>query len=108
MRSAPESRHLLLILTDASPNDSRRIPAGENSPFGREYEGPVAVKETAEEVRALRRQGIRVGAIFMGHDDSAADAKIIYGKSLVRIAGIDQLANAAGTLIRQEIQGFTE
>lgn len=108
MRSAPESRHLLLILTDASPNDSRRIPAGENSPFGREYEGPVAVKETAEEVRALRRQGIRVGAIFMGHDDSAADAKTIYGKSLVRIAGIDQLANAAGTLIRQEIQGFTE
>lgn len=108
MRHAPEGRHLLLILTDASPNDSQRIPAGEGSPFGREYEGPIAVKETAEEVRALRRQGIRVGAIFMGHDASAADAKTIYGKSLVRIAGIDQLANAAGTLIRQEIQAFTE
>lgn len=108
LHSAPESRHLLLILTDASPNDSRRIPAGEGSPFGREYEGTPAVKETADEVRALRRKGIRVGAIFMGHDASAADAKTIYGKSLVRIAGIDQLANAAGTLIRQEIQSFTE
>ncbi len=108
MRHAPEGRHLLLILTDASPNDSQRIPAGEGSPFGRAYEGPIAVMETAEEVRALRRQGIRVGAIFMGHDASATDAKTIYGKSLVRIAGIDQFANAAGTLIRQEIQSFTE
>lgn len=108
MDKAPEGRHLLLILTDASPNDSQRIPMGEGNPLGREYEGPAAVEDTAREVRALRRRGVRVAAVFMGRDANAADASTIYGKSMARIQSIDQLAGAAGALIRQEIQSFLE
>ena len=30
----PAARHLLIVLTDASPNDSRRIPPSEENPLG--------------------------------------------------------------------------
>ena len=108
IKSAPESRHLLLLLTDASPNDSHRIPPGAGNPLGREYAEQAAVEDTTREVRALQRQGIRVAAVFMGNNYSAPDAAAIYEKSLVRIQGIDQLAGAAGTLIRQGIQELTD
>ncbi len=104
MKYAPEGRHLLLLLTDASPNDSHRFPSGEGKPFGQEYAEQAAVKDTAQEVRALQRRGIRVAAVFMGTNRSAPDAAAIYGKSMVRIQSMDQLAGAAGALIRQEIQ----
>lgn len=108
MRSAPEGRRLLLLLTDASPNDSHRILRDKKHPFGCDYEGAAAVEDTAGEVRSLQRQGIQVAAVFMGEDTSAADAKKIYGKKLARIRSMDQLAGAAGALIRQEIQELSD
>lgn len=101
---ASGGRRLLLVLTDASPNDIHRIPPSPGHPLGADYaEGP-AVDDTAREVRALRRRGIRVGAIYMGTDANAANAALIYGKSLARIRTMDQLARAAGRLIRDEIR----
>lgn len=108
LRSAPRERHLLLLLTDASPNDSHRIPPGGKNPFGRDYADQPAVEDAAREVRELRRRGIRVGAVFMGRDASASDAEAIYGRSLARIRGMDQLAAAAGTLIQREIQALSD
>ena len=58
----PEQRRLFLLLTDASPNDSRRIPPGGDYPFGRDYADAPAVEDAAREVRALERQGCHVGA----------------------------------------------
>ena len=107
IRSAPSARHLLLLLTDASPNDSHRIPPGGPYPLGRDYADQPAVEDTAREVRALRHQGVRVAAVFMGEDQSAGDAAAIYGRSLARIRTMDQLAGAAGSLIRREIQELT-
>jgi len=103
MSSAPAPQRLLLILTDASPNDIHRIAPSPGDPFGRDYDGPPAVKDAAEEVRVLRRAGVRVGAVFMGEDSSAANASLIYGRSLARIRSMDQLARAAGRLIQDEI-----
>ena len=62
------------------------------------------VQDTAEEVRALRQQGVRVAAVFMGENVSASDARTIYGQDLVRIQRMDQLAAAAGKLIQEEIR----
>ncbi len=94
----PAARHLLILLTDASPNDSRRIPPSPNDPLGRDYGGSAGVEDAAAEVRALQRKGLRVSAVFMGEDSSAADASRIYGKNMARIRGMDQLARAAGRL----------
>ena len=100
----PAPRHLLILLTDASPNDSRRVPPSSENPLGHDYGGAFGVDDAAAEVRNLRRKGLRVSAVFMGEDSSSHDAERIYGKNLARIRGMDQLARAAGRLIQNEIR----
>ena len=100
----PDKKRLILLLTDASPNDSRRIPPGGDHPFGCDYADSPAVEDAAREVRALERQGCHVGAIFMGPSLNIPSAETIYGKSLACIHTMDQLATAAGKLIQVEIQ----
>ena len=100
----PAPRHLLILLTDASPNDSRRVPPSPEQPLGCDYGGSYGVDDAAAEVRTLRRNGLRVSAVFMGEDSSSHDAERIYGKNLARIRGMDQLARAAGRLIQNEIR----
>ncbi len=71
--TAPADRHLLILLTDASPDDSRKILPTGKVPLSRSYDGEAGVQDTAEEVRALRQQGVRVAAVFMGENASATD-----------------------------------
>lgn len=104
LEAPTEQKRLILLLTDASPNDSRRIPPGGEYPFGRDYADAPAAEDAAREVRALERQGLHVGAIFMGPSLNIPAAETIYGKKLARIRTLDQLAAAAGTLIQAEIQ----
>ena len=66
--------------------------------------GGPAVEDAAREVRALRQSQVRVAAVFTGEDCTAGDAGEIYGRSCARIRSMDQLAGAAGRLIRSEIQ----
>lgn len=100
----PAPRHLMILLTDASPNDSRRIPPTAENPLGCAYEDAAGVADTAAQVRTLQRQGVRVSAVFMGEDSSAGAAAQIYGQNMARIRGMDQLARAAGRLIQNEIR----
>ncbi len=100
----PDQKRLILLLTDAGPNDSRRIPPGGKYPFGHDYADSPAVEDAAREVRALRLRGLRVGAVFMGPGLNAPAAETIYGTGLARIRSVDQLAAAAGRLIQAEIQ----
>lgn len=104
LEGPPDRRRVLLVLTDASPSDSRRIPPGGEYPLGRDYDGAPAVKDAAREVRALERRGVRVGAVFMGPAANVPAAESIYGRNLARIRSMDQLAAAAGTLLQNEIQ----
>lgn len=106
--NAPGERRFLLLLTDAAPSDSRRIPSGGKYPLGHDYDGAPAVEDTAREVRALRRQGLRVAAVFMGAGISVPAAKTIYGPGLARIQSMDQLAAAAGALIQNEIRELSD
>ena len=104
MRSAPEDKHLLILLTDASPDDSHKILPSGKVPLSRDYDGQIGVDDTAAEVRTLRQQGIRVAAVFMGENSSIPAANAIYGRDMARIRRMDQLAAAAGRLIQDEIR----
>ena len=104
MISAPADKHLLILLTDASPDDSHKILPSGKVPLSRDYDGQAGIDDTAEEVRALRAQGVRVAAVFMGENESVPAANAIYGRDLARIRRMDQLAAAAGRLIQTEIQ----
>ena len=102
--TAPADKHLLILLTDASPDDSHKILPTGKVPLSRDYDGQVGVEDTADEVRALRRKGIRVAAVFMGENANVPNARAIYGQDLAPIRRMDQLSAAAGRLIQTEIR----
>ena len=107
LEGVPGKKHLVVMLTDANPSDSHKIPPVKSFPVSREYDGQAGVDDTAEEVRSLRRKGVRVAAVFMGVNSSVPAAQKIYGKDMVRIQRMDQLAAAAGKLIQAQIQELT-
>ena len=96
--AAAGKQRMLLILTDASPNDSTPA-AGEGLRLSREYEGAAAVKAAEDAVRELRSQGIRVGAVFHGNTSHLDDLHQIYGHTCIRIRKIPQLAQGVSDLL---------
>lgn len=59
-----KSKKILLVLTDASPQDDQ--DAGEGAFYkNNEYTDLVAIQDTTKEVQALRRKGMQVIGIFM-------------------------------------------
>ncbi len=91
-------RRMLLILTDASPNDSAPL-AAEGLRLPREYEGAAAVKAAEDAVRLLRSEGLRVGAVFHGNTSHLDDLHQIYGHACVRIRKASQLAQGVSDLL---------
>ena len=73
-------------------------------PYARGPVRSLPMDKAAEQVRALRAQGIRVAAVFMGENAGVPAANAIYGRDLARIRRIDQLAATAGRLIQDEIR----
>ncbi len=91
-------KRILLVLTDASPNDSTPL-AGEGLILPREYEGAAAVKAAEDAVRALRSDGLRVGAVFHGSTAHLENVNQIYGHAYVRIQKASQLAQGVSSLL---------
>lgn len=98
-------RRFLFVLTDASPNDSVKIPPEGGRGPAREYQGNAAVLDAKEAVAELREEGIAVGAIFLGPTLYLENLHTIYGKECVRIHRIDQLEEAVSTLLAQALEG---
>lgn len=99
-----QSKRILLILTDASPSDSTRMPPEQGSPFMREYDNYAAVADTAQAVKELRQSGVHVGAIFTGVSTHVENVRTIFGKQFVRVQQVDQLARAAGALLQMTLR----
>lgn len=89
-------QRILLVLTDASPNDSAPISGGL---LKQEYEGAPAVKAAEDAVRGLRADGLRVGAVFHGNTSHLENAQQIYGHAYVRIQTAAQLAQGVSDLL---------
>lgn len=98
------SRRILLVLTDASPNDSMQIPPDEKHVFAREYEGDLAVQDAAAAVRQLRADGIRTAAIFFGASTHLDHVHQIYGQNYVRIRSLSQFSDAVGALLKRALE----
>ncbi len=106
MEDSPAGRRLLILLTDASPNDDRRIPPNrENRSFtGRDYSGDAGIEDTASEVRLLKKNGVQVMAVLNGEDGSPEAARKIYGEDFVRIENIRHLSDGVGMLLQKQIE----
>ena len=95
------AKRILLVLTDASPNDSMQIPPDGSHVFPREYEGDIAVKDAADAVKLLRKDGIRTAAIFFGASSHLDAVHQIYGQDYVRIRSLNQFSDAVGQLLKR-------
>ncbi|MDO4265647.1 MAG: hypothetical protein Q4C63_04190, partial [Eubacteriales bacterium] len=110
IRREDSLKHLLIVLTDASPNDDRLVPPTDENHLlvARSYAGEIGIKDTAEEVKALRKDHIKVAAILNGDHCAAEDARQIYGDHFVHIQKLEQLSEAVGKLLTEEITGGAE
>lgn len=97
-------KHILIVLTDASPDDSTRLSACEKYPFGAAYEGRPAVDDAADAIAEMRAQGILVYGLFLGRTESLGNLSLMYGHHQVRIHDIGQLARAAGEIFTKAVE----
>ncbi len=96
---------VLIVLSDAKPNDVVRIREKESGEFIN-YEAQQGIRDTAMEVRSARADGIAVVCVFTGADEDVASAKLIYGRDFARIQSIDKLADTVGKLLQNQIKNF--
>ncbi len=92
---SPDRLRVMLVLTDASPNDSAPL-----SLSGRSYEGDRAVTEAADAVKDLRTRGIQTAAVFHGATAHLESVHRIYGKEYVRIRALQQLSGGVADLLQ--------
>ena len=92
---------ILLVLTDASPNDSTQMPPKEGGHFPREYEGDEPVRDARGAVNALTAGGVHTGALFYGATSHLEQVHQIYGQQYVRVKTLSQLPDAVSELLRR-------
>ena len=97
-------KHILIVLTDASPDDSTRLSACEKYPFGAAYEGCPAVDDAADAIAEMRAQGILVYGLFLGRTENLGNLSLMYDHHQVRIHDIGQLARAAGEIFTKAVE----
>lgn len=104
MEMSEKSRKILLVLTDASPQDDQ--DAGEGAFYkNKEYTDLLAVQDTTREVQELKRKGIQVIGIFMGSERGGQVAGKIFGRNLVKIKMIGEFSDAVGKVLQEVIGG---
>lgn len=99
-----DRKHILIVLTDASPDDSTRLSACEKYPFGAAYEGRPAVDDAADAIAEMRAQGILVYGLFLGRTENLGNLSLMYGHHQVRIHDISQLARTAGEIFTKAVE----
>ncbi len=92
---------ILLVLTDASPNDSTQMPPKEGGRLFREYEGDEPVRDARCAVNALTAGGVHTGALFYGATSHLEQVHQIYGQQYVRVKTLSQLPDAVSELLRR-------
>ena len=99
-----DRKHILIVLTDASPDDSTRLSACEKYPFGVAYEGRPAVDDAADAIAEMRAQGILVYGLFLGRTENLGNLSLMYGHHQVRIHDIAELPRAAGEIFTKAVE----
>lgn len=102
--SPGDRKHILIVLTDASPDDSTRLSSCAKYPFGSAYEGRPAVDDAADAITEMRAQGILVYGLFLGRTENLGNLSLMYGHHQVRIHDISQLARAAGEIFTKAVE----
>ena len=103
LEDSPCEHKLVILLSDAAPNDVISIPRGGACV---DYTEQNAVQNTAMEVRSLLCRNISVICVFTGEDKDLPAAHTIYGRSFARSRNLNQFADTVGTLIQNQIRSL--
>ena len=101
-----EGHRLVLILSDANPNDDQRMLVEGKFRYSREYTGKIAVEETAAKAANLRKGNRTVLCLYSGLDCNLENAKTIYNKDIVRIPDINTFAETVGKVLQIKLQSL--
>lgn len=107
LRQSREGHRLVLILSDANPNDDQKMYVEGRIPYSREYSGNAAIKETAAEVKRLRIHNTTVLCLYTGLDGNLKNASQIYGRDMIRIQNMDTFAETVGKVIESKLQALS-
>ena len=105
MEHSPKEKRILVVLTDASPQDDQSAMEGafyKNN----EYTDELAIKDTEKEIHNLKSNNIQVIGIFMGSERGTIAAKEIFGKDFVKIETIHQFSDAVGRILQEKIRNI--
>ena len=96
-------KHILIILTDAKPNDEKSnintIKLREKD----QYTGEIAVKDTSKEIRNIKNEEIAVLGVFTGEDEDVENAKMIYGADFCKITSLENFSKIVSIFIKSQI-----
>lgn len=107
LKQSMEGHRLVLILSDANPNDDQKMYVEGRIPYSREYSGNAAIKETAAEVKRLRIHNTTVLCLYTGLDSNIENASQIYGRDMIRIQNMDTFAETVGKVIESKLQALS-
>ena len=105
MEHSPKGKRILVVLTDASPQDDQSATEGafyKNN----EYTDELAIKDTEKEIHNLKSNNIQVIGIFMGSERGTIAAKEIFGKDFVKIETIHKFSDTVGRILQEKIRNI--
>lgn len=105
MKESPCEHRILILLSDVKPHDALRLYSEDAADYA-PYERDAAVRDTAEEVRRARADGIAVICVFTGDEADLPNAKLVYNKDYSRIPSVDKLADTVGALLQEQIRNL--
>lgn len=97
-------KHILLVLTDASPNDSTPLGPSGTRTKAQNYEGIIPTEAAEAAVKELKSRQIHTAAVFHGATIHLENVYRIYGKEYIRIRSIAQLASGFIDLMQSSLQ----
>lgn len=92
---------IFLIMTDANPSDSTKVPPEGKDVFMHGYGGETGLSDTEQSIKKIRESGTVCGAIFTGPDLYVKNAKRLYGENFVRVKRVEDLASGVSELMQQ-------
>ncbi len=95
-----EEKKILLILSDGRPYDV--IANRPNARNPQPYQGEYAIRDTAQEIRNLRNNGVSVLGIFAGEEEDLEAEKRIFGKDFAYIRQMENFYKVTGRYLEKQ------
>lgn len=106
MKSSKSDHRILIILSDAKPNDAQGITKNRLNPATVEYADATGINDTAQEVHKGRQEGVSVLCVFNGQEEDVPAAQRIFGHDFVQIKTLEHFSDVVGNMLQNELVNF--